>query len=205
MPAGASPLAEENALDALIQFHGHLCVGLALGARAAEIGLREMGPEAGPGDLVVAIETNTCSADAVQMLTAATFGNGKLHHWDYAKNAYTFWRSDGKAVRVVAPHDDYRADVPGFWAMFARVQAGTATGEERTEFFALQQRWSKHVLEAPEDDLFRVEEVDDPPPARLLITPPVVCASCHEATTAERAQVRDGALLCIPCATRLAG
>lgn len=204
MQGWRSPLAEEGALDDLIQFHGHMCVGLALGARAAEIGLREMGPEAGPGDLVVAVETNTCSVDAVQILTAATFGNGKLHHRDYAKNAYTFWRPDGKAVRVVAPRDDFRSDAPGFWEMFGRVQAGTASNEERAEFLELQQRWSRRVLEAPEEEFFRVEDVTEPPPARLVITPPVLCARCGEATMSDHSREQGGQIVCVPCVDRSA-
>lgn len=188
----------------MIQFHGHMCVGLALGVRAAEIGLRELGPEVGHGDLVVAVETSTCSVDAVQVLTGATFGNGKLHHRDLAKNAYTFWRADGKAVRVVAPSDDYRSDSPGFWDMFARVQSGTATDDERVEFLELQKLWSQRVLEAPEEILFRVEEVTEPPPARVVITPPVVCAACGEATVRERAQQHGDQDYCLACAGRLA-
>lgn len=192
-------MKEEHALEKLVGFHGHMCTGLALGVRAVNMALRELEAEEG-ADLVVAVETDTCSVDAIQVLTGCTFGNGKLYYRDHAKNAYTFWRSDGRAIRLVAQPESFRTDTPGFWDVFARVQRGTATEEERTGFFALQQSLSQRVLGAPEEELFGLQEVSEPPPARPLITPQVSCEACGESTVPDRTQERQGQLLCIPCA-----
>ena len=50
-----------------IQFHGHLCPGLALGYRVAKAALRELKVNR-PQDeeLVAIVETDSCAADAVQ-------------------------------------------------------------------------------------------------------------------------------------------
>lgn len=193
-------MAEERDLQELIRFHGHMCVGLALGVRAAEVGLKELGAQTEPTDLIVQVETGTCSVDAIQALTGCTSGNGKLHFKDYAKNVYTFWRMNGRAVRVVALPDSFRSDAPGFWDLFARIQAGTATDEERSEFAALQRVWSERVLDAPEPELFRVEEVTELPPTRSPITRQVLCQSCGEAVMEHRAEKREGEIRCFPCA-----
>lgn len=188
-------MIDEAKLQETVRFHGHMCAGLALGARAAEIALEELG--ATPGEVVAAIETHTCSADAVQGLTGCTLGNGKLFYRDYAKNAYTFWGPDGSAVRLVA-HPDHRP--AEFWESFARVQAGTADEEELGAFFAFQRQWSDQILRAPAEELFRIQRVQEPPPTRPMVSAPVVCEACGEATMEAWARPGEGRTLCVPCA-----
>ncbi len=84
-------------------FHGHMCPGLAIGIRAAEIALREIGPHAQDEEVVAVVETDMCGVDAIQVLTGCTFGKGNLIHKDYGKRAFNFYRrSDGKGIRIVA-------------------------------------------------------------------------------------------------------
>ena len=84
------------------RFHGHMCPGLAVGIRAAEIALREIGPHSADEEVVAIVETDMCGVDAIQYLTGCTFGKGNLIHLDYGKNAFTFIRrSDGKALRIL--------------------------------------------------------------------------------------------------------
>ncbi|MFN2504012.1 MAG: FmdE family protein [Acidimicrobiales bacterium] len=187
-------MIDQDALEHMVRFHGHMCAGLALGARAADIALRELG--VGPGDVVAAVETHTCSVDAIQAMTGCTLGNGKLFYLDHAKNAYTFWGPDGAAVRVLALPDDRPPEV---WDRFARVQSGQASQEELAEFFAFQQEWSKAILETPQEQLFRVERVDEAAPSRPPISAPVVCADCGEATMSAWAREVGGRRLCPPC------
>ncbi|GAB4436776.1 MAG: hypothetical protein Kow0031_18570 [Anaerolineae bacterium] len=40
------------------EFHGHMCPGLAIGLRAAEIALREIGPHAQDEEIVAVVETD---------------------------------------------------------------------------------------------------------------------------------------------------
>ena len=39
-------------------FHGHMCPGLAIGIRAAELALREIGPHAKDEEVVAIVETD---------------------------------------------------------------------------------------------------------------------------------------------------
>lgn len=188
-------MIDTQTLDDLVRFHGHMCAGLALGARAAQIAMRELAPDAG---LVAAVETHTCSVDAIQVLTGCTSGNGKLYFRDYAKNAYTFWPSDGAALRIVAAPDSSRGEE--FWDTFAKVQAGTASDAERAAFFAAQQEASRRTLEAPEEELFAVDRLALPPPSRTAISRPETCHACGEASVRPWMSERDGRLLCVPCA-----
>ena len=192
-------MVQTDSVERVVEFHGHMCGGLALGIRAAQVGLRELGPDAS-GGLMAEVETSTCSVDAIQFLTGCTLGKGNLVHKDHGKNAYTFWRlADGKGVRVAAA-PDFGAGLPDRWQLMAKIQAGTASDEERARFAELQQRWSSEILAAPEDQLFSVRPVSGPPPARSPVLPTVTCAACGEAMMESRAQRRGGRVLCLACA-----
>ena len=95
-------------IEKTIAFHGHSCPGLAIGIRAAELALKEIG-KAPDEEIVAVVETDMCGVDAIQYLTGCTYGKGNLIHKDYGKNAFTFYRRrDNKAIRLVTRRDDFR-------------------------------------------------------------------------------------------------
>lgn len=59
---------------------GHLCPGLVVGIRAAEVALREIGPHAEDEEVVAIVETDVCAVDAIRCLVGCTFGKGSLIH-----------------------------------------------------------------------------------------------------------------------------
>ncbi|CAN5499238.1 FmdE family protein [soil metagenome] len=200
-------MIDQQTMDRVIEFHGHMCPGLAMGVRAAEVALTEIGPHSSDEEVVAVVETDMCGVDGIQFLTGCTFGKGNLVHRDYGKNAYTFIRrSDGKAVRI-SPR-------PGNWGLpdterdelFALVRTGTASPEDRQRFRDLQQQRSQAVLDAPLDELYDVREVDVEAPQPARIRASVECADCSEPTMETRIRRLDGAELCPPCfEDRLAG
>ena len=192
-------MVPQPTLDRIIEFHGHLCAGLAMGVRAAEVAQEEIGAHSADEEVVAIVETDMCGVDAIQFLTGCTFGKGNLVHRDYGKNAYTFIRrSDGKAIRL-SPTAKSAVRDPSWFELFARMRAGTATTEERQRFRTLQQERSQQVLEAPLEELYEVREVDveAPPHARILVS--VDCAACGEPTMETRITRLDGRELCRPC------
>ncbi|MGD8916559.1 MAG: FmdE family protein, partial [Syntrophobacterales bacterium] len=66
----------EEMVEKTVAFHGHMCPGLAVGIRAAEVALREIGPHAQDEEVVAVVETDMCGVDAIQFLTGCTFGKG---------------------------------------------------------------------------------------------------------------------------------
>ncbi len=196
----------KETVDSIVEFHGHMCPGLAMGIRAAEVALDELGAHSSDEEVVAIIENNLCGVDAVQFMTGCTFGKGNLVCLDHGKNAYTFVRrSDGRAVRVSSRAGGWGKDED--WdRRFARVRAGTATPDEAAGFPAMVQDWSRRILSGPIDDLYDVREVqvEAPQPARIHVS--VDCAACGEATMETRIRRLDGRQLCIPCFERaLAG
>ena len=190
---------DEGTIQRVVDFHGHMCPGLAIGVQAARIALREIGPHAKDEEVVAVVETDMCAVDAIQFLTGCTFGKGNLVHRDWGKNAYTFHRrSDGRAVRITG-RPGARTRNPEHQALFAKVRAGQATDEERARFQELHQSESRRVLELDPDDLFDVREVSEPPPRKARIHTSVTCARCREGTMETRVRRLDGNDLCPPC------
>ena len=93
-----------------VEFHGHVCPGLAIGYAAAKAGMRVL--NVGPSEdeeIVAIVENDSCAVDAVQSLLGCTFGKGNLIFRDWGKQVFTFLdRKTLRAVRV-----SLRADMPG--------------------------------------------------------------------------------------------
>ncbi len=175
-------MIDEETLEQVVRFHGHLCPGLAVGVRAAEVALERVGPHAEDEEVVAIVETDMCGVDGIQFLTGCTFGKGNLVHRDYGKNAYTFLRrSDGRAVRI--------SGRPG---SFRRPPDGSDVAESREER-------SRRILNAPIEELFDISDVDErlPPMARVFASVP--CAGCHEPTMETRIRRLAGTDYCPPC------
>ena len=182
------------------RFHGHICPGLAVGIRAAEIALREIGPHSADEEVVAIVETDMCGVDAIQYLTGCTFGKGNLIHLDYGKNAFTFIRrSDGKALRILTRPNATGAPDPEHRALFSKVFGGAASPEEKTRFQELQDLRTQHILDIPEADLFDVQPVKARIPEKARILASLQCAACGEMTMETRTRRFQGRTLCIPC------
>lgn len=182
------------------EFHGHMCPGLAMGIRAAEVALERIGAHAVDEEVVAIVETDMCGVDAIQVLTGCTFGKGNLVHLDYGKTAYTFCRrSDGRAIRVVGRPRAWGPADPEWEELFATVRAGTATPEQRERFSSLHRARAEHLLSVPIEDLYDVAEVDIEMPRRARIHASQPCADCGEATMETRLRLLDGQHLCPPC------
>lgn len=190
---------DEATIDQIVEFHGHMCPGLALGIQAARIMLREIGPHAGDEEVVAAVETDMCAVDAIQFLTGCTFGKGNLVHRDYGKNAYTFWRrSDGKAVRIAGRPGAWRRD-PRHQELMAQVREGEATAAEHAHFWELQRARSAELLEQEPGELFSTTPVEEPPPRSSRVMTSVACDSCGEETKETSLRLLRGRKLCSEC------
>ncbi len=194
---------DPTTVEEIVRFHGHMCPGLAMGIRAAEVALREVGSHSSDEEVVALTETDMCGVDAIQYLTGCTFGKGNLIHLDYGKNAYTFIRrSDGRAVRVsVRPRAFDRS--PEYSKLSTKVRSNSATEEEQARYEEHHANRIEAILRAPEEELYAVEELEDaevPPMARVHDS--VACAGCGELTMETRVRRLEGRALCPTCFKR---
>jgi formylmethanofuran dehydrogenase subunit E len=182
-------------------FHGHVCPGLSIGYRAAKAGMSWLAEKRSEDEEVVAIvETDACSADAVQVLTGCTFGKGNFIFRDYGKMALTLLsRNSGRGVRVCLkpgafkPNDEHSS-------LIQKIMKGEATEAESQRFQALHFQKTCEVLETPIDQLFVITEAacEIPPCARM--EPSAICARCGEPTMPAKMVTSGTNLICRGCA-----
>jgi formylmethanofuran dehydrogenase subunit E len=182
----------EKLLAGSVAAHGHLCPGQVVGVRMALLGLRLLDFEAPPTypqlkQLIVFVEMDRCTGDAVAFVTNAKLGRRSLKFVDYGIMAATFVNlASDKAFRIIST--EASRDLAALYA----------PGEpDRRQ----QQTTAYKVM--PDSVMFRVQEVevelspyDLPGPTRRK----VACARCGQVVRDHREVIQDGLALCRPCA-----
>ncbi len=195
MPSGFPP----ETIDAVIRFHGHMCPGLAIGIRAAEIALEAVGRD-GDEEIVAVVETDMCGVDAIQFLTGCTFGKGNLIHRDYGKNAFSFFRrADGKSLRIVAAPAVFGEAAEELAALHRRMVRGGLSAADKARWQALREGMTARVMESPREALFEIKPVQGPAPQPARILASRLCDACGEPVMETRLREHGGRRLCAPC------
>lgn len=171
-------MSGKNSLwDKCVEFHGHACPGLAYGVRASETALACLGiGRARDEEMLAIVENDSCSVDAIQVITGCTFGKGNLIFKDRGKQAYTFVRrSSGQAVRIV----------------MNRVNAAQFNEDREAKI--------KYILEAHEKEVCTIQNVTIRIPEKARIFKNARCEKCGEIFMEPRGRVQDGKIVCLDC------
>jgi formylmethanofuran dehydrogenase subunit E len=169
-------MIEASVIEKAVEFHGHMCPGLAMGLRVAELALAELGRHSAENELVAVVEMDMCPVDAIQLLTGCTFGKGNLIHLDYGKSAFTFIRqADGKAFRIVVRPEGWQSQETD---PQARAQA---------------------ILGQSLDKLLAVTPVEPTAPSKARSLNQLPCADCGEIMLESCSRRFAGKTLCQPC------
>jgi formylmethanofuran dehydrogenase subunit E len=189
--------AHDTDLRDAIQFHGHLCPGLALGYRVAKAALRELKADR-PRDeeLVAIVENDSCAADAIQFITGCTFGKGNLIFRDYGKHVYSFFnRRTGQGIRISEDYRGFEGD-SRFPELRKRQEAGEDVSREMQTY---KMEKAAAILNAEEKEIFAITPVTTPPPQEARIRGSVRCALCGEKFMESRGRVKNGKIVCMTC------
>jgi formylmethanofuran dehydrogenase subunit E len=184
-----------------IDFHGHLCPGLAMGYQAAMAGMQWLSARRAEDEEVVAIvETDACCSDAIQVITGCTFGKGNFIYRDYGKIAFTFFsRRTGEGVRIARSAEKQDPLPPEHRALLDRIRQETATQEEREQFSRLHETASRRILDQAPEALFSITQVSVPLPEKARIEPSINCQRCGEPVMGSKLQDVDGQRVCRGC------
>ena len=188
---------QNDDLREAIQFHGHLCPGLALGYRVAKAALRELNADR-PRDeeLAAVVENDSCAVDAVQFITGCTFGKGNLIFRDYGKHVYTFFnRRTGQGVRISEDFRGFEGD-QRFSGLRKRQEAGEDVSREMQEY---KMQKAAAIFKADDQEIMTITRVDFPPPHEARIHGSVRCAMCGEKLMESRGRVKNDTIVCVPC------
>lgn len=161
------------------EFHGDTCQGISIGTRMAMCGLKRIGildPKgADRKKLIVFVEIDRCTTDAIMALTGCRPGKRTMKIFDYGKMAATFHNLETQqSVRV---------------AMRSKGKTGN---NELLDYKA-----------TPDEQLFLIKDVQialrpEDLPGRPLRTCP--CARCGSNIMDGREVAVGGETLCKPCA-----
>jgi formylmethanofuran dehydrogenase subunit E len=167
----------DDLLTRCVEYHGHLCMGQALGVRLALKAMELIGTT-NPKEMIVFIENDRCIADAIQVVTGTRLGRRSAKLVPYGK----------MAVSVVNPETG-----AAFRVSVRRLQPEIRHSEEAI----------RKVLRVPDADLLAWNRVRVPIKAEDLPGRPrrtVDCARCGEKVFDGRDISSDEGPLCWACA-----
>ena len=197
----ADTILSSDLFKKCLDFHGHLCPGLAMGYQAAVAGLERLSAQRAEDEEIVAIvETDACGCDAVQVITGCTFGKGNFIYRDYGKTAFTFFnRVSGKGVRIARRSEKQDPLSPEHRELLNKIIKETATPEERDRFDSLHAAASRRILDQPPEAIFTITDVTVPMPDKAKIEPSVNCSRCGEPVMGCKLEQVDGQRICRGC------
>ncbi len=185
--------------EAAAKFHGHICPGLAMGYRVAQVAANHFKDRSEDEELVVIVENKSCAVDAIQVVNGCTFGKGNLVFRDNGKHVYTFFkRGDKEALRISIRKMPSPMDVDQK-TLFDKVRAGTATESEIKQYKKGHEKRGYDVLEIPEDEMFDIKTVSITPPPKAMIYQSIPCEQCGESTMETRLRIKEGKMVCLSC------
>jgi len=136
---------KDNDLKRCMDFHGHLCPGLAIGFVASKEGLRCLNAtRADDEEIVSTVYTDACCADAVQVMMGSTFGKGNFIYRDYGKVVMIFISRDSEKAFRFSLKPDVISLEERHRHLLGKVTNQAASEDETKEF------WNFHRLKATE-------------------------------------------------------
>lgn len=174
------------------KFHGHLCPGQVVGVRMAMLGCRLIGLDHPKRreqikKLLVYVEMDRCTADAIAQVTGVKLGRRSLKFMDYGIMAATFLNlATQKSYRIISTEESRQ---------LSSLYAPGIKGKHQTQFEAYKRM--------PDSVLFRVQKVrvtlsrfDMPGPTKQKIK----CEHCGQVVRDNRQVEKNGRILCKACA-----
>ncbi|MGI6096504.1 MAG: FmdE family protein [Dethiobacteria bacterium] len=192
---------EKTSWEKAVDFHGHVCPGLAIGYRVAEIALDYLHEvKAEDEEMVAIVENDACGVDAIMVMTGCTLGKGNLIFKDTGKQVYTFGsRNSQKAIRISVNGETAQRD-PKTRELFQKVIDGSATSVEKKEYERLRKQRIDEILNMPVEKFAMVKEVDlHLLPGKARLFPSVKCSNCGEYAMEPRTRNQNGKVVCLDC------
>jgi formylmethanofuran dehydrogenase subunit E len=184
-----------------IEFHGHICPGIAVGYRAALYAARLLGMEGKRLDsshFVIAYN-NVCGLDGIQVITGCSIGNAGLFIDNRGKQAFSFIsKKDGKGIRLALAVPLWLSDEPV--ALHHKVRQGVATEEEKRDFIAQRERRGFEMLDYADEEMFFVSEAAAEPDTAARLHPAERCETCGENVMVPWMTEKEGKRVCPDCA-----
>lgn len=182
------------------QFHGHVCPGSAIGYKAAEAAVKELGLKQ-DDKLVGIVENDTCGVDAVQVVTGCTFGKGNLIFVDHGKQVYTFINRNSEcAVQISLKNSfDVNAINPKLAEIRKNANISNASETDKLKLKDAVDDTVDRILRVPYPDMFDIEHTEAELNKKSNTHKSYKCFECDEMVSEHRTRIKNGEKVCIPC------
>ena len=182
----------EELLASSAKAHGHLCPGQVVGVRMAMLGCRLIGlddPQSRDQikKLIVYVEMDRCTGDAVAHVTGAKLGRRSLKFVDYGIMAATFLNLETNNAYRILSTEEARDLAPVYAPEIPEKYQQQLQAYKRMEDIVL---FKVQQVEVP------LSEFDLPGPTRRKVS----CNLCGQVVRDHREVLVNGSLLCRPCA-----
>jgi formylmethanofuran dehydrogenase subunit E len=194
---------EKTLWEKAVEFHGHVCPGLAMGYRAACEAMERLAQERAEDDQIVAmVETDACGVDAIQVITGCTFGKGNLIFRDLGKQVFLFGvRGKDEGLRVAMKYGALKKFEPEGWSELRKKYFnGKTDEEEKKRFRTLHEQLAEKILTVPLEEIMETKRVTIELPPKAKIYETRQCFFCGEGVMEPRVRVREGKFACLECA-----
>jgi len=159
-----------------VRFHGHACPGLAMGYRAAEIGMDALGiplERSTDEEIVCVAENDACGVDCVQCMISCTVGKGNLILRPSGKMAFSFFdRNTDRSVRIVF-----------------KQRVRTDDREKAVEC----------ILSAKKEEIVEIKTPKYKIPEKARLFDSIKCDSCGEFCREDKIRLSGGKRYCSDC------
>lgn len=186
--------------------HGHKCPAMPMGLRAGLAALEALGVErAKDGQLLALVEIDsehcaTCYADGVMMATGCTLGKGNIRKLGYGKFVLTLIdNKTGRSVRVATRNEVIKRNQESEFIQF-RKKGVPASMIDAT----LIDPAVEFILGESTDALFNIGSVQEVKlnSGRAHDFNTFICSECGEVAVERYARVKNGKIVCMPCAEK---
>ena len=182
----------EELLASSAEAHGHLCPGQVVGVRMAMLGCRLIGLDDPQSHdqikkLIVYVEMDRCTGDAVAHVTGAKLGRRSLKFVDYGIMAATFLNLETNNAYRILSTEEARDLAPVYAPEIPEKYQQQLQAYKRMEDIVL---FKVQQVEVP------LSEFDLPGPTRRKVS----CNLCSQVVRDHREVVENGSALCKPCA-----
>jgi formylmethanofuran dehydrogenase subunit E len=183
-----------------IEFHGHVCPGIAVGFRAALLAARLLeseGKKIESSHFVIA-HNDVCGLDGIQVVTGCSIGNAGLVIDNKGKQSFSFIsKKTGLGIRLILAIPLWLSDEP--ICLHQKVKLGAATEGEMQDFFRLRGIRGLEMLGYRDEEMFTVSKVSSKPENRARLYPAVKCESCGEDVMTPWIKEKEGKKICLDC------
>ena len=141
----------------------------------------------------------TCYADGIQMATGCTFGKGNIRKLGYGKFVLTLVdNKTGRSVRVATRNEVIKRNQESEFIQYRKQGVPASKIDARWWSRTLTSSWTRP---RPTCSIGPVTEIKLPA-GRPHDFNTIICAACGEVAVERYARVKNGQIVCMPCAEK---